>query len=105
MDDEHLPHAFPAPAWRGHSQSPALLSSGLLRAATSHSYPSHWDGAPTELGMRFLWCGGKSPNPSLDSLCHLHSSSYELWPKASYKGGHTRRPYNLISADYLQKET
>lgn len=31
-------------------------------------------------------------------------SSHRLWPRASYKGGHTCRLYNLISAEYLQKE-
>lgn len=105
MDGEHLPQAYPVPAWQGHPQSPALPTSDLLRVATSHSHPSHWEGAPTELGMRFLWCGGNPPTPVWTCPVTHSSCSCELWPKSSYKGGHTRRPYNLISADYLQKET
>ena len=54
-----------------------------------------WEGAHTHLGVRSLRCGNKPPVPAGTLSITCRPSSWKRQPKASYKGGHARRPHKF----------
>lgn len=85
---------------------PASLSPGLRRAAPltlPPRPPGKIASSRTGTKVSSAWRPGPWSQPGPPPVTRSPSSR-EHQPRASYKGGHACRLYNLISAEYLQKE-
>lgn len=96
---------LPAPLRQGQAR-PRLTFPWSPEGSTPHSSsqaPGKIASSRTGTKVSSAWRPGPWSQPGPPPVTRSPSSR-EHQPRASYKGGHACRLYNLISAEYLQKE-